>query len=133
MDWTALLTVLGAIAGGGGTAGVIAARRPRPGTPEDQERRLDELERAHEQHEEHLSAQDERLDRLEGRMQNTETALAGAIGRLTEAFEGQRRSTDRLADSVDELRGLVAKLDVEATIEREMRKHRRAATKPEKE
>jgi chromosome segregation ATPase len=118
----ALTTALGA----GGTA-VGMAKRPRPGTPEDHELRLQKLEAKDDE-------RDERFTRMEARMGTTErdvAGIAGALGPLT-------ASINRLTESTDQLEAKITELDVEARVERAVRerskRHRsKTDTDPDKE
>ncbi len=116
----ALSTALGA----GGTVGATI-RRPKPGTPEDHEQRLVKLETGD-------PDCTERLNKLEARVNTMETTVAGAIGQLTESVNRQWKAVEKLTESVDGLKASVIELDVEARVERELRKQR-APTKPDKE
>jgi uncharacterized coiled-coil protein SlyX len=107
---------IAATVGGAIVGGVMAVRRMfgrDPETPEGHARRLAEAER------EIATLKTE----LEGRMQTTETTLAGAIGKLTESTDRQWKAIDRLTDTVDNLRGAVVEMDVETKIERALRRH----------
>lgn len=106
----AITTALGA----GGTVGATL-RKPRPGTPEDHEQRIVKLEATDREC-------NDRIGKLETRMTSTETAIAGAIGKLTESVERQWQAVEKLTESVDGLKETVIKLDVEARVERELRK-----------
>lgn len=109
-------TILGVLAAlGTGSTAVAVAKRPAPGTPNDHERRLRKLERGDEECE-------RRLESLEERMQEVETMLSNALGKFTESNERLWKAIDRLTDSTDDLRSVVARIDVEATVERELRK-----------
>lgn len=126
-DMSVTEAILGALAliGAGGTAGV-SMRRPRPGTPEDHEQRLHKLEGGDKDC-------DERLNKLEARVNTMETTVAGAIGRLTESVNRQWQALERLSESVDDLKSCVVALDVEARVERALRQQRRATTNDDKE
>jgi uncharacterized coiled-coil protein SlyX len=115
--------ILGALAIlGGGTAAGATIRRPRPGTPEDHELRLQKLEASDKDC-------DERVTRVETRMSNIETSIAGAIGQLNESVKRQWQAVEKLTESVDGLKECVIELDVEARIERGVREERRRRSK----
>ena len=97
----ALTTALGA----GGTA-VGMAKRPRPGTPED--------------HEQRIQKNDERITKLEHRMSTTEKDVAGITGALSPLTV----SVNRLVESIDGLEAKITELDVEARVERELKRRR---------
>jgi uncharacterized coiled-coil protein SlyX len=102
----------------GTVAGVQHVRRPRPGTPEDLERRIRRLEKRDDEREERLGA-------LEGRMSTQENTVAGALGRLTESNDRLWQALERNTDKVDALTAKVIEVDVETKVERSERHHRR--------
>lgn len=122
-------TIGGAIVGGALAVKRMFTRDPE--TPEGHAQRLADAERAIAALKADRAEDAARLTKLEARMQTTENTLAGAMGRLTESQERTWKALDRLTESVDDLKGIVARVDVEATIERELRKHGRARTNRE--
>lgn len=117
IDSELVTAVIAALFGGGATS-LGVSRLTRRGSPEDHEQRIARLETRD-------AECSDRHEKTEARMLTTENALATALGRLSESTDRQWKALDRLTDSVDELKGVVARLDVEATVEREMRKHAR--------
>jgi uncharacterized coiled-coil protein SlyX len=117
---------IAATVGGAIVGGVMAVRRMfgrDPETPEGHARRLAEAEREIATLKTERAEDEVRMTKLEGRMQTTETTLAGAIGKLTESTDRQWKAIDRLTDTVDNLRGAVVEMDVETKIERALRRH----------
>lgn len=100
-------------------------RESDPATPEGHVKRISDLERDVAALKAERAEDAGRMTKLEARMQSTETMLAGAIGKLTESTDRQWKAIERLTESVDDLKGAVTRVDVEATIERELRKHAR--------
>jgi hypothetical protein len=116
-------TVGGAIVGAAMVVRRMFTRDPE--TPEGFARRLADAEREIASLKTGRADDDARLLKMEARMQSTETMLAGAFGKLTESTDRQWKAIEKLTESVDDLRGAVTRVDVEATIERELRKHAR--------
>ena len=117
---TVLAAITAAVTGG---AGAMLARRPRPGSPEDHEQRMVELERR----DRDCMA---RLSSLEARMSAQETATAAALARLTESNDRIWKAIDHMRDSIDGLRDAVVRVDVETTTDREERRRSRPGTEP---
>ena len=110
----------------GGVGGAVAAarRKPLPGTPEDHEQRIGKLEANDRGCNEHLA-------NLEARMSAIEKEVAGIVGALAPLTV----SMNRLTDSIDGLEAKLTELDIEARVERELkRRHRsKSDTDPDKE
>jgi hypothetical protein len=119
-DMTLGEIVLGLVAalGAGGSGIALARRKPAPGTPEDHEQRLAEIER--------------RNHNLETRMSHTENVVAQALGRMTESNDRLWKAVEKLDETLDGMRASLVRVDVEATVERELRKRDRRDTDPEK-
>lgn len=70
---------------------------------------------------------DARVDKIEARLLAVETNLAAGIAKLTAIAESQRdtsvrqwEATEKLTESVDALRGVVVKMEVEQALRREL-------------
>ncbi len=131
--------ILGAIAalGAGGSATAIVKRKPDPGTPEDHERRLLEMEHKLRDVDGialRVGAIDGiagKVTTLEGRMTTVETTIAIAIGGLRESHERIWKALDGVNETLDDIRRRVVALDVENSVERELRRRERHDTPQE--
>ena len=113
-----ILGVLAALGVGGTAVGAARGRRPQPGTPEDHEHRLVELERV---------ARDAgqfggRLTTLEHRMNTHETQTAAELAKLNESGERAWNALEKIAEKIDDMHKAVVRLDVVTEVERDQRR-----------
>ena len=125
LSLTELLLGIVAATGVGGTGVAIARKRqPIPGTLDDHDLRIATLERA-----DNVRAVIDRITVLERKMAEHESLLAQAIGKLTESSDRVWRAVESAGEKLDELSNAVVRLDVETTLERELRREAKTKSK----